>query len=128
MKVSKEILAKADLVEDYNSNNGWGFGGMIGKKYTFDSGLVIYKGKRNYRRSEPINELVVYFQTPDDGSFRLSNNLKDLNGDIYLTWGFHNPYGDNDVYRLFFGVLHKEIDFPEIITEKIISKQTIKLF
>lgn len=36
-------------VQEFNTNNGWGFGGGIGKKYLYPNGYSIRKGRAYYR-------------------------------------------------------------------------------
>lgn len=36
-------------VEPYNSNNAWGFGGMVGERMTYPNGAIIVAGKACYR-------------------------------------------------------------------------------
>lgn len=41
MTLNEFLLVTPHEVSDYNTNNGWGFGGSRGKKYVFQSGGVI---------------------------------------------------------------------------------------
>ena len=45
-----EILALATEVEEFNSNNAWGYGGARGERYHYKNGTVItiaFAGSRN---------------------------------------------------------------------------------
>lgn len=48
-----QIKAKATSSEDYNSTNGWGFGGWVGKILHFPNGCKMYTGKWYYRHTSP---------------------------------------------------------------------------
>jgi hypothetical protein len=58
MVTIKELAAKADNVDECNTNNAWGFGGSIGKTYQFggvaENGsyeVEVFVGKNCYRHS-----------------------------------------------------------------------------
>ena len=41
---------KVAVVETFNTNNGWGFGGSSGKKYSY-KGFILSEGKWSYRHA-----------------------------------------------------------------------------
>jgi len=43
----KEVLALSK--EEVNTNNGWGFGGMVGAVYTFENDFSLRIGRADYR-------------------------------------------------------------------------------
>jgi hypothetical protein len=45
----KEVIR----VEDFNTCNGWGFGGGVGKEFTYKSGSTVRAGKAYYRHLPP---------------------------------------------------------------------------
>lgn len=51
MKQLSQILATAETVAEFNTNNAWGFGGGYGKVYTFPKDIVIRKGTACYRHA-----------------------------------------------------------------------------
>jgi len=55
-----EILALAVNIEDFNTNNGWGFGGAYGKQYTFANGVRLRKGTACYRHLPSHQFIAVY--------------------------------------------------------------------
>jgi hypothetical protein len=54
------------VVRDYDSNNAWGFGGMVGKEYILPTGEIIRTGKACFRHlpPEPISYALL---APKDG-------------------------------------------------------------
>ena len=44
-----DLISLATDVEDYNTNNDWGFGGGVGKIYTLPNGVVLKVGMACYR-------------------------------------------------------------------------------
>lgn len=51
--------------ENVNTNNGWGFGGKLGKNYYYDNGLIEFKGKYCYRHMGTSKAHTWYVTTPD---------------------------------------------------------------
>lgn len=49
----EEIKNSATKVENYNTNNAWGFGGAVGKEYTLENGFSIVHAKACYRHIKP---------------------------------------------------------------------------
>lgn len=43
------VKTKAIKVEKYNTNNSWGFGGAVGKRYIFKDGTSLVKASACYR-------------------------------------------------------------------------------
>jgi hypothetical protein len=44
-------MAQLIRIENFNTNNGWGFGGVSGNRYYYDNGICIIKGSRSYRHT-----------------------------------------------------------------------------
>jgi hypothetical protein len=61
MKKLREFLKNWKCV-DYNSNNAWGFGGLIGKMYTKGS-KTVYIGETSYRHID--GDKVIKCYTPN---------------------------------------------------------------
>jgi len=55
-----DILNLAVKVTDFNTNNGWGFGGGFGKEYTFANGVTLRKGTACYRHIKSHGFIAVY--------------------------------------------------------------------
>ena len=49
-------------VTDFNTNNGWGFGGGVGKSFKFNEHLELRIGKAYYRHLKPEAFIALYFQ------------------------------------------------------------------
>lgn len=56
----KQLLAQAIKSEDFNTNNGWGFGGSIGTTYTFKNNVKLVLRKICYRHAPSNNVHEVY--------------------------------------------------------------------
>jgi len=48
-------------IESYNTNNGWGFGGSHGLKYTFNDKLFVKIGKACYRHHPSTPHVTVWY-------------------------------------------------------------------
>lgn len=63
MKLTIKQLAKSKCIssETYNTNNGWGFGGIAGKQYNLPDGTTLIIGQLCYRHLKPesINKLIL---------------------------------------------------------------------
>jgi hypothetical protein len=55
-----EILTLAVKKQDFNTCNGWGFGGGIGTEYTFANGVTLRKGTAYYRHIKSHAFVAVY--------------------------------------------------------------------
>ena len=58
-----DMAKKLGKEEEYNSNNGWGFGGLAGKKYILSDGSYLVSGKVCYRHADGHHS--VYLVTAD---------------------------------------------------------------
>lgn len=54
-----QFISRA-TVEEFNTNNGWGFGGSIGREYTYDR-LTIRRGRYCYRHA-PSEAYTSYYE------------------------------------------------------------------
>jgi hypothetical protein len=80
VKKFKEIKKYAVKVSDYNTNNGWGFGGAYGKQYTFADGSTVMYGWRCYRHADPDRIIIAKDKDGDKTS------VFDINTDIKTFW------------------------------------------
>lgn len=55
-----DILNLAVKTQDFNTCNAWGFGGGVGKEYTFANGITIRKGTAYYRHLPSTHFIAVY--------------------------------------------------------------------
>jgi len=55
----EKLLKLAIKTETFDTNNGWGFGGGIGKSYTLPNGIEIRKGKACHRHHPPTPYLTI---------------------------------------------------------------------
>lgn len=62
MKASEfnQLLKRAVSVEEFNTNNSWGFGGAIGKEWVFSSGWKVRSGRACYRHTGTTPFTAVY--------------------------------------------------------------------
>lgn len=58
-KETDELLKKAIKSHAYNTNNGWGFGGGIGREFTFPNNVKLRIGRAYYRHLPPSNYVTV---------------------------------------------------------------------
>lgn len=56
-------------VEDYNSNNDWGFGGLMGKKYIFNEHLHLRTGLLCFRHLPKKPITTIWQDKEHDGNF-----------------------------------------------------------
>lgn len=68
-----EQFKKKAVVTTFNTNNGWGFGGSVGKLYTY-KGLTLKEGKWCYRHTK--GESFVLFFT--NGSPLIRKDFEEL--------------------------------------------------
>lgn len=57
---------KVVKTENYNTNNDWGFGGVIGVETTYDNGLITRNGQAHFRHLRPTDYFKVYVEFEGD--------------------------------------------------------------
>lgn len=62
-KKLKTLKSKAVSKAEYNSTNGWGFGGRAGTVYTFANGLQLFIGKFYYRHAPATESICLWDAT-----------------------------------------------------------------
>lgn len=63
VKLKESMIDKEIKPTERNSNNAWGFGGMIGKEWVFPNGFVFRKGTAYFRHLDP--KPIAYGLNPD---------------------------------------------------------------
>jgi hypothetical protein len=85
----KELLATAHSIEQYNSNNAWGFGGAIGKIYHMPKQRQICVMKAYYRHAPSTGFLRVI----DTNGEYIFEDLTDTKSNRNKIIEYFNPKG-----------------------------------
>lgn len=51
VELINRLLSLGATVVDFNSNNGWGFGGAVGKRYILKNNVIVTIAKACYRHT-----------------------------------------------------------------------------